>query len=152
MDHLHSRPFESLVHGDLKTSNLPDDGSSVTSDFGPSRVQTLTKTMTGGGGNGGSLIYVARRFSVIRLQADAGHGAYSFSMIMYKLATSRMPFAEANVHAVAYNVQNGRRPAVPDSVPQAYPLLMHGPETRPAFSEIVGAVKTLCEVNTCQAA
>ena len=150
--YLHSRPFEPIIHGDLKSSNLllNGDGRVVITDFGLSRIQTITasvRTMTHDSAM--SVIYAAPELisdpNKAKTQAS---DVYSFGMLLYEMATRHPPFQHAAPAMTMHFVSQGGRPEVPEDMPESYGELMvacwaHAPAARPAFGEIVAVLRQL---------
>jgi serine/threonine protein kinase len=154
MAYLHNRPFEPIIHGDLKASNLliDSDGRVVITDFGLSRIQTITasvRTMTHDSAM--SVIYAAPELISNPNQAKTqASDVYAFGMLLYEIATRHPPFRHAQPTTTMHFVSQGGRPEVPEGVPDSYGELMvacwaHAPAARPAFGEIVAELRQLAQ-------
>lgn len=75
--------------------------------------------------------------SSLSVQADI----YSFGIIMWEIATRRLPFEGENFTNVAFNVIGGKRPQVPLTLPDAFAGFMRScwhqkPGKRPSAEEL----------------
>mmetsp|Transcript_9715 Transcript_9715/g.58932 ORF Transcript_9715/g.58932 Transcript_9715/m.58932 type:complete len:282 (+) Transcript_9715:3029-3874(+) len=88
MSYLHSCPYESVVHGDLKPDNilLNDKGVAIVADFGVSRVQSYTNTINLTS-PGASVVYAAPElFRNPSCHRQASSDVYSFAMVAFAIA------------------------------------------------------------------
>lgn len=145
MTYLHSRPFERVVHGDLKPENIMfnDKGNAIVVDFGVSRVQTYTHTMAPTSGL--SLLYAApEMFTDLQGNREPSIDVYAFGMLMYAVATQSTPFEGVDPRVVSRIVEDGKRPTVPDDLRKKHPNYVammvscwaQDPKKRPAFQDI----------------
>lgn len=145
MTYLHSRPFERVVHGDLKPENIMfnDKGNAIVVDFGVSRVQTYTHTMAPTSGL--SLLYAApEMFTDLQGSREPSIDVYAFGMLMYAVATQSIPFEGVDPRVVSRIVEDGKRPTVPDDFRKKHPNYVaimascwaQDPRKRPSFQDI----------------
>lgn len=155
MEYLHSRPYERVVHGDLKPENvlLNDKGTAVVTDFGVSRVQSYTNTVVPFS-SGLSLCYAAPELFINTTGSrEPSSDVYSFGMLMFAVATRTPPFSGVDPRIVTRLVEDGRRPAIPSSLQSKHPdyvKLMcacwsQDPAKRPKFLDIAKALKSMQE-------
>ncbi|QQS36462.1 MAG: protein kinase [Ignavibacteriales bacterium] len=95
-----------IIHRDIKTTNLMFDSSGVLKimDFGISK-STLVTTMTSLGTVVGTLGYVAPE-QVTNTNADERSDIYSLGVVMYEMATNRLPFNGENEIALIHSIFN----------------------------------------------
>lgn len=145
MAYLHSRPFERVVHGDLKPENVMfnDKGNAVVVDFGVSRVQTYTHTMAPTSGL--SLLYAApEMFTDLQGSREPSIDVYAFGMLMYAVATQSIPFEGVDPRVVSRIVEDGKRPEISSGMKQKHPNYVglmvscwaQDPQKRPTFQDI----------------
>lgn len=75
---------------------------------------------------------------------------YSLGIVMWEVATRKLPFAGDNLAKVALDVLEGKRPPVPNNVPQVYASLMTScwhrkPHKRPSAEHVCRTIESLME-------
>jgi serine/threonine protein kinase len=111
LHHLHKH---NIVHGDVKTSNaLVFDGNRIKiCDFGLAKVSSSVASSAGDHTQSrGTPAYMAPEVlngSSVTAESDV----YSFSMMMYEVMFGIVPFAETAIHALHYQLSQGRRPDI----------------------------------------
>jgi len=117
-----------VIHGDLKPGNIritPDRRLKIL-DFGLARVRTsddsTTQTMSGTGGLGGTLPYMAPE--QIRGQvADQRTDVYAAGAVLYEMATGRRPFNATNDAALMNAILRGKPDPPTETNPEISPGL-----------------------------
>jgi serine/threonine protein kinase len=157
MAYLHGRPTDPVIHGDLKPSNLlmDDDGKVVISDFGLSKVSTLTLT-TRPSSSGMSVTYTAPEILADPTsKRSASADVYAYGLVLFEIFTRELPFeSAADVMAVVQYVLGGGRPRIAGAafdelrVPREIVELMQVcwqqvPQARPTFAQVVETLKQL---------
>ena len=83
--------------------------------------------------------------------------AYSFAMVLFEIATRKLPFFDNNwsTRRLQDEVESGARPNIPEdpTLPPPYLQLMqrcwaHEARSRPTFAQAVGELEALCLVES----
>ncbi|XP_031116153.1 serine/threonine-protein kinase STY46-like [Ipomoea triloba] len=136
MEYLHQN---NIIHRDLKTANLLIDEDKVVkvADFGVARFQSKEGVMTAETGT-----YRWMAPEVINHQAyDQRADVFSFAIVLWELATAKVPYNTMTPLQAAVGVRQGLRPEIPtDSHPKLVELMQRswkeGPSDRPSFSDL----------------
>lgn len=136
MDYLHQND---IIHRDLKTANLLMDNNHVVkvADFGVARFQSQGGVMTAETGTYRWMAPEVMNHQSYNQKADV----FSFGIVLWELATSKIPYATMTPLQAAVGVRKGLRPELPKN---AHPRLVNliqrcwetDPAKRPAFGEI----------------
>ncbi|XP_021774294.1 tyrosine-protein kinase receptor UFO-like [Chenopodium quinoa] len=137
-----------IIHRDLKTSNLLVDKNWMVkvADFGLSRVkhETYLTTKTGKGTPQWMAPEVLRNE-----QADEKSDIYSFGVILWELATHKIPWENLNAMQVigAVGFMN-QRLDIPEDVDSRWSSIIEScwqsdPQSRPTFQELLEKLKDL---------
>lgn len=152
LDHIHKR---GLVHRDLKSANVlvMPDGFVKLIDFGTARVEHAFEEITREGEFIGTFAYSSPE-QITRSALDHRSDLYSFGVLLYRLATGKLPFATKDLHALAVK-QVKERPRPPRQIRPSLPealetiimtLLEKKPDDRPASgAEVAGALEEVAE-------
>nr|XP_009408294.1 PREDICTED: serine/threonine-protein kinase STY46-like isoform X3 [Musa acuminata subsp. malaccensis] len=143
MDYLHQN---NIIHRDLKTANLLLDANSVVKvgDFGVARFQNQEGVMTAETGT-----YRWMAPEVINHQHyDNKADVFSFAIVLWELATSRVPYDNMTPLQAALGVRQGLRPDIPKDMHPTLAALMQRcwdeiPSKRPSFEEITQELEEL---------
>ncbi|CAL9124787.1 unnamed protein product [Musa acuminata var. zebrina] len=150
MDYLHQN---NIIHRDLKTANLLLDANSVVKvgDFGVARFQNQEGVMTAETGT-----YRWMAPEVINHQHyDNKADVFSFAIVLWELATSRVPYDNMTPLQAALGVRQGLRPDIPKDMHPRLAALMQRcwdevPSKRPSFEEITQELEELLhQVQVC---
>ncbi len=95
LDYIHS---EGIVHRDIKASNvlLNEEGRCYLADFGIARITSDATQLTSTGDVLGTVDYVAPELFEVHRRADALSDLYSLGVLLYEMATGRLPFSADN--------------------------------------------------------
>ncbi len=145
LDHIHTR---GLVHRDLKSANVLvlSDGRVKLLDFGTAKVSAAMDDITRDGEFLGTFAYASPeqiQGKVVDHRADL----YSFGVLLYRLATGKMPFESEDVQKLA-RMQLKQAPRPPRDLASIDPgldkvilsLLEKKPENRPQSGAAVAAI------------
>nr|MBA2321359.1 protein kinase [Deltaproteobacteria bacterium] len=136
LDHIHQR---GLVHRDLKSANVLvlSDGRVKLLDFGTARVTGALEEITREGEFLGTFAYAAPE-QILGRPVDSRADLYAFGVLLYRLATGRMPFESEDVQVLArmHIKQAPRRPSELANIDHGLEqvilsLLEKKPENRP---------------------
>jgi len=149
MSYIHA---SSLLHRDLKSSNLLLDGSFNVkiSDFGLVHFVDIEQDSLGGGpvGHAGTFQYMAPEV-IAHESATEKSDVYSFAIVLWEIMARKLPYVGMDPEAVAQNVLSSHlRPPILPFFPQPMAVLMNAcwhyiPAKRPSFVEIEAIVKRL---------
>ncbi|KAI0494477.1 hypothetical protein KFK09_024615 [Dendrobium nobile] len=145
MNYLHQK---NIIHRDLKTANLLMDNNQVVkvADFGVARFQNQGGVMTAETGT-----YRWMAPEVINHQPyDQKVDIFSFAIVLWELATSKIPYNTMTPLQAALGVRQGMRPELPENMhPTLLDLMQRCWETlpakRPSFSEIIAELEELLQ-------
>ncbi|KAK6938291.1 Serine-threonine/tyrosine-protein kinase, catalytic domain, partial [Dillenia turbinata] len=137
MEYLHQHK---IIHRDLKTANLLMDTHNVVkvADFGVARFQSQGGVMTAETGT-----YRWMAPEVINHQPyDQKADVFSFGIVLWELATAKIPYDGMTPLQAALGVRQGLRPDLPENTHPKLVSLMQRcweatPSLRPPFSEIM---------------
>ncbi|XP_061700407.1 mitogen-activated protein kinase kinase kinase 9 [Syngnathoides biaculeatus] len=157
MRYLHDQAIVTILHRDLKSSNVlilerlerDDDLSNKTlkiTDFGLAREWQRTTKMSAAG------TYAWMAPEVIRSSTfSKGSDVWSYGVLLWELLTGEVPFRGIDGLAVAYGVaMNKLALPIPSTCPQPFARLMEGcwssdPHSRPHFADILGQLTAIEE-------
>ncbi|KAM9787797.1 mitogen-activated protein kinase kinase kinase 9 [Syngnathus typhle] len=148
MRYLHDQAIVTIIHRDLKSSNVlilerlvGDDLSNKTlkiTDFGLAREWQCTTKMSAAG------TYAWMAPEVIRSSTfSKGSDVWSYGVLLWELLTGEVPFRGIDSLAVAYGVaMNKLALPIPSTCPEPFARLMEGcwssdPHSRPPFANIL---------------
>ncbi|KAJ8470364.1 hypothetical protein OPV22_024707 [Ensete ventricosum] len=145
MGYLHQN---NIIHRDLKTANLLLDANSdvKVGDFGVARFQNQEGVMTAETGT-----YRWMAPEVINHQHyDHKADVFSFAIVLWELATSRVPYDNMTPLQAALGVRQGLRPDIPNDMHPRLADLMQRcwdevPSKRPSFEEITQELEELLQ-------
>ncbi|XP_038987634.1 serine/threonine-protein kinase STY8-like isoform X2 [Phoenix dactylifera] len=145
MSYLHQND---IIHRDLKTANLLMDTNNVVkvADFGVARFQSQEGDMTAETGT-----YRWMAPEVINHQPyDHKADVFSFSIVLWELVTSKVPYETMTPLQAALGVRLGLRPEIPENThPKLVELMKRCweavPAKRPSFSEITIELEELLQ-------
>jgi serine/threonine protein kinase/tetratricopeptide (TPR) repeat protein len=123
LDHAHGR---GIIHRDIKPSNiLLDENDWVQlADFGLARMVTGPSELTGSGASLGSPAFISPEQGQ-GLPLDQHTDIYSLGVVLYEMATGRLPFeAETAMTLVFKHIYES--PPMPRSINPALPSLVEG--------------------------
>jgi class 3 adenylate cyclase/tRNA A-37 threonylcarbamoyl transferase component Bud32 len=142
--YLHSQQPAPILHRDLKSSNVLVDESwnAKIADFGLARMKQENATMT----RCGTPAWIAPEV-VMRERYTEKADLYSLGMVMWEVATRKLPFAGENLAKTAVDVVEGKRPPVPANAPKAYVALMTAcwhrkPHKRPSAEQVCRTIES----------
>ncbi len=149
--HLHSRD-PPVSHNDLKSGNvlLDGEGNALLADFGVAKAVGGTLRHTHGASARGELGAVGTVAWMAPENGDPEDPFYlkpnadvfSFAMLLFELATGRMPWEGMNMGQINAAVMRGRRPQLPAGVDAGLKSLVEAcwaqvPGERPAMAQVV---------------
>ncbi|KAL9262501.1 Serine/threonine-protein kinase STY46-like protein [Drosera capensis] len=145
MEYLHQN---NIIHRDLKTANLLMDSDQVikVADFGVARFQRQEGIMTAETGT-----YRWMAPEVINHQPyDQKADVFSFAIVLWELATAKVPYDTMTPLQAALGVRQGLRPALPENMNLKLVKLMQrcwdsAPNKRPPFSVIKTELEELLQ-------
>jgi len=141
----------SLLHRDLKSSNLLLDGNFNVkiSDFGLVHYLDEGESLGGGPvGHAGTFQYMAPEV-IAHEAATEKSDVYSFAIVLWEIMARKLPYVGMDPQMVAQNVLSSHlRPPILPFFPQPMSVLMnacwhYNPAKRPSFVEIEAIVKRL---------
>ncbi len=151
LDHAHS---QGVIHRDLKPENvlLSPDGTAKLVDFGMAR--SVSSRLTGEGTVAGTVFYLAPEQAVGK-EIDARTDLYALGVMLYELATGRLPFlADDPIAVISQHLHTtvvpprARNPEIPAALDALIVrLLSKAPEDRPS-----SAVEVLADLERMEAA
>ncbi|XP_019703609.1 serine/threonine-protein kinase STY46 isoform X2 [Elaeis guineensis] len=137
MDYLHQKK---IVHRDLKTANLLMDNNHVVkvADFGVARFQNQGGDMTAETGTYRWMAPEVINHQPYNHKADI----FSFAIVLWELATSKIPYDNLTPLEAALGVIQGSRPELPERThPRLLDLMQRcwetAPAKRPSFSQVI---------------
>ncbi|XP_058087748.1 serine/threonine-protein kinase STY46-like isoform X3 [Magnolia sinica] len=145
MEYLH---LKNIIHRDLKTANLLMDTDRVVkvADFGVARFESHGGVMTAETGT-----YRWMAPEVINHQPyDQKADVFSFAIVLWELATAKIPYDNLTPLQAALGVRQGLRPELPDNMhPKLLDLMQRcwegTPTDRPSFSQITVELEELLQ-------
>jgi serine/threonine protein kinase len=151
---LHSK---NILHRDLKSLNvlLYSQGIQIRAkltDFGLSKVKNETTSMTSKASSQsvGTLPWMAPELFQLRARYTQKSDMYSYGMVLWELASRKVPFAEVGHAAIIMrHIEKGEREDIPEDCPPSFAKLIkwcwhQEPEKRPTIDV---AAKALAERN-----
>ncbi len=117
---------------------VAEDYTVKVSDFGVSKA-TSGKTNNS---KVGSLNWCPPETLLHKMPYTPKSDVYSFGMVLYEIATHRLPFGDLGPMQVILAIDTGKRPEIPPHIPDDFALLAEDcwkpePDDRPDFEEIV---------------
>lgn len=143
MAYLHQN---NIIHRDLKTANLLMDNDNVVkvADFGVARFQNQGGVMTA---ETGTYRWMAPEV-INHRPYDQKADVFSFAIVLWELATLKLPYESMTPVQAALGVRMGKRPELPeDRHPKLLDLMQRcwdtDPVVRPSFFDIEVQLKEL---------
>ncbi|KAJ4786516.1 hypothetical protein LUZ62_037762 [Rhynchospora pubera] len=145
MNYLHQH---NIIHRDLKSANLLIDSDQVVkvADFGVARLGSQLGDMTA---ETGTYRWMAPEV-INHKPYDHKADVFSFAIVLWELATSKVPYDNLTPLQAALGVRQGMRPEIPSGLnPRLVDLMKRcwddTPNKRPSFSDITLELETLLQ-------
>ncbi|WOK94634.1 serine/threonine-protein kinase STY46-like isoform X4 [Canna indica] len=145
MEYLHQN---NIIHRDLKTANLLMDANNIVkvADFGVARFQSQEGIMTA---ETGTYRWMAPEI-INHRPYDHKADVFSFSIVLWELTTSRVPYDTMSPLQAALGVRQGLRPDLPENIhPRLLDLMQRcwdkDPSNRPSFQDITPELEELLQ-------
>ncbi|KAM6932330.1 mitogen-activated protein kinase kinase kinase 10 isoform 1-T2 [Lycodopsis pacificus] len=154
MDYLHNQAFVSIIHRDLKSSNIliqepverEDLGGRTLkiTDFGLAREWHQTTKMSAAG----TYAWMAPEVIKVSLFSKSSD-VWSFGVLLWELLTGEVPYREIDALAVAYGVaMNKLTLPIPSTCPEPFAQLLEecwspNPRSRPSFTNILSRLQAI---------
>jgi len=144
-----SQSTSCIFHRDLKSANilLDQDKHCKLSDFGLAIVKNDALTKTGVNSTG-TLPWMAPEIFSLRPKFSTNSDVYAFGIIMWEIATQRVPYQRARPEVISSLVMQGEREDFPEGCPAGYVDLMQkcwdgDHDKRPSLEEILQAIDAI---------
>ena len=123
LDALHASHAQSVIHRDVKPSNVfvKPDGSVVLTDFGIAKTLDASTQLTGAGESLGTLAYAAPE-QLTGEPVSPAADLYAVGLILYQLLVGRLPFGLKPSEIIAAKMSPLAAPGVSSGVALAAPL------------------------------
>lgn len=142
---------QKLLHRDLKSLNvlLDDDGNPKLCDFGCSKIKTEEQLKTiniHSNQEIGTLRWMAPELMDILGKYTFASDVFSYGMILWELASRKIPYENLNNAEVQVLVSQGEREDIPDRTPPTFAKLIkwcwsQTPKDRPTMAQVVKELK-----------
>ena len=149
LHHLHER---SVLHRDLKSLNVLLDGAghAKLADFGLSTLKTSSASTTAGGFKG-TVLWSAPELFRRGAKATIFSDMYSLGMVLWELASRKIPFADAENPMIAMDwVKSGEKEVIPEETPKEFKQLIEScwdkePSKRPTADKVAQSLNGLLQ-------
>jgi serine/threonine-protein kinase TNNI3K len=145
MTYLH---MNNIIHRDLKSANLLINSDQVVkvADFGVARLESQNGDMTA---ETGTYRWMAPEV-INHKPYDNKADVFSFAIVLWELATSKVPYDNLTPLQAALGVRQGLRPEIPSAVnPKLANLIKkcwdENPDKRPTFPDITLELENLLQ-------
>jgi serine/threonine-protein kinase len=102
-----------IIHRDVKSENalLTDEGNVKLTDFGVALVSGRESKPTGGSSTAGTAAYMSPE-QAQGLEVDVRSDVFSFGVVLFELATGRVPFHDRQEAVILYDIVHTKEPAL----------------------------------------
>ena len=141
-----------ILHRDLKSHNilLDQNFNAKITDFGLSRLklESSSRSKEETKSSIGTLRWQAPELHDLNPKYSKESDNYAYGMILWELASRKIPFGNANDTVISNAVREGKQETIPDDCPPEYGKLVHklwskDPSKRPSSHYVVTQLESL---------